>query len=1036
MSRAHDENAFETEIVRSMVEHGWLQGSPADYNRELGLDTGQLFTFIGATQSDLWEEYTSQHSGDANLAQRKFAEVLAKQLTQYGALYVLRNGVSDSGFVFNMAYFRPSHTITASALAEYNNNRLTVVRQLHYSPRDPALSLDLTLFVNGIPVATAELKNPFTRQTVEHAKHQYRRRDQRDLIFQHRALVHFAVDPDLVFLTTRLEGEKTRFLPFNTGSSGPGRTGGAGNPEASDGSHRTSYLWRQIWHPDTWLELLQRFLHEQDSSSGKKGKSKGAARKQRDLIFPRFHQWHAVGQLIDHAEHHGSGNNYLIQHSAGSGKSNTIAWLSHRLSTLHTPADPSKLDPSARERGYGQNQPVFDKVFVITDRTVLDRQLQDTVRQFERTNGVVERIGTGTGSKSAQVAAALASSTAKIIIGTLQTFPYVLDQVSSTAGKRFAVIVDEAHSSQSGDAAAALKKVLTKLGSDDLDDDGDPLTASALARGKHETLSYFAFTATPKTKTLNLFGSPSPEDPDERRPFHVYSMHQAIEEGFVLDVLSNYVTYDTYYKLSHPVGDDREVDEKKAKSQLAAFAQLHPTNKLQRAEIIIEHFRRHTASRLGGRAKAMVVTASREDAVRQYQALLKYIDTRGYEQEGIGVLVAFSGSLEIDGKEVTEAGINGFGETELPEQFNYTRADDEHAAARNKPEFRILVVADKYQTGFDQPLLSTMYVDKKLANVAAVQTLSRLNRTHRLKSQDDVFVLDFKNDAAVIQKEFKPFYETTLTDAADPNLLYDARHEVMGYPILVESEMQAFADAYSAAERSTTTQAQWSKAHAELYRFTDPAKDRFVQLRTDDEAEAEEFRSALINFVRLYGFLGQLMPRPDADLERLYLYGKHLLNRLPRGESRGVDIGQVDLTHLRISKSGEHDLTLTAEGEQKVPGLSDGTGGVPQEPDQVPLSALIAEFNEKYGVNLTETDLVAPMLKTMKKPKVAAAAGLTDLDNFGDVFDEDFQDEVEERAMDNTVFLKKFMDDEGFRAEYTKLARRNAYEMLRSGLGA
>ncbi len=463
---------------------------------------------------------------------------------------------------------------------------------------------------------------------------------------------------------------------------------------------------------------------------------------------------------------------------------------------------------------------MFDKVIVITDRSVLDVQLQDTIYQFEHIPGVVEKISEkAEESKSAQVARALANETSKIIIVTLQTFPYVLDKLADVRDRRYAVLVDEAHSSQSGESAAALKRALLKLGSGDVDEDGDPLTASALARGRHDALSYFTFTATPKAKTLELFGTPDPGTANPR-PFHVYSMRQAIDEGFILDVLRNYVTYKTYWKLANANPDDPEVDPRKAGVQLARFAELHPTSMQQRAELIVEHFRAHTRDRLDGRAKAMVVTRSREHAVRLYQAIRDYADeVQGYRD--CAVLVAISGEIEIDGMQHSEYTLNGFGERELPAAFAYTRADDPHAATSAKVEYRILVVAEKYQTGFDQPLLTTMYVDKPLKGVAAVQTLSRLNRTHPLKSQEDLFVLDLANEAEEIQQEFRPFYETTITTPTDPNLLYTAERAVLDHALLVESEMQSFAEAYLRAQGSARTEAQWQRAHAELYRFTD-----------------------------------------------------------------------------------------------------------------------------------------------------------------------------------------------------------------------
>jgi type I restriction enzyme, R subunit len=1017
MGAAHKEQSFEAAIEGALLGAGWLHGAASNYDRQLGLDTAELFAFIGRTQPDEWAKLLAYHGNNPDDAQRHFKQYLAKQMDERGPLDVLRRGVKDKGITFRLAYFKPAHSITDDALKLYRANRLTVTRQLAYSEQNNN-SLDLALFVNGIPLATAELKNPLTGQTVEDAKKQYREdRDPKELLFARRTLVHFAVDPDLVFVTTKLARDKTRFLPFNTGSEGPSVSGGAGNPPAGSSGYRSSYLWEQIWHRDTWLDLVRRFLHTDKAS--------------RSLIFPRYHQWHAVTNLADHAARNGSGHNYLVMHSAGSGKSNTIAWLAHRLSSLHTAP---VLDEDARAKGLRPNDPVFDKVIIITDRVVLDRQLQDTVFQFEHVPGVVQRID----KDSAQLAAALQGETAKIIITTMQKFPYILDKVQELKGKRFAVVVDEAHSSQSGDSAAALKKVLLKLGSDDVDESGDLLTASALARGRHETLSYFAFTATPKPKTLELFGTPHPVTGNPH-PFHTYSMRQAIEEGFILDVLRNYVTYKSYWKLANANPDDPEVDPKKAGSQLARFALLHPTMQAQKAEIIVEHFRRHTAPRLGGRAKAMVVTSSREAAVRLHAAIRKYVEMHAYV--GCDSLVAISGDLEIDGVQWSEVRVNGFSEGELPERFAYAAADDKYAGtpkAKHDTEYKILVVAEKYQTGYDQPLLTTMYVDKLLKGVAAVQTLSRLNRTHPLKAQGDVFVLDFVNEAADIAEQFKPYFEMAATTPTDPNLLYTAQNAVIGYALLVDSEMQAYAEALLAAERKATTDSGLQRAHAALYRFTDPARDRYVALAESDPEAADGFRAALRDYTRMYAFLSQVVPYHDEELERLYLFGRALLNRLPRRQDPSVDIGEVELTHLRVSKTGEHDASLTAEGEQMLPGFVGGGAGPQHHPEKVALSELIEAFNDKFGIGLGEADKVwveQQIVALAEDSTLEAAAMVNDESNFGVVCDRRIEDVILSRHDDNGKLMQRYLDDDNLRSQLNQFARRQAYQMIRRRMG-
>lgn len=1012
---AHHEARFEDAIEAALLDSGWHRGQRDGYRRDLGLDTDQMWTFIGATQNETWEKLRAYYGSDAGEAQRQFARKVAKEIDARGALDVLRHGIKDRGHLIRLAYFRPAHTLADDALVNYEQNRLSVTRQLAYSETDLSKELDLGLFVNGIPVATAELKNPLTGQTVDNAITQYRHdRDPRELLFAKRALVHFAVDPELVFITTRLAGKVTCFLPFNTGSEGPGDPGGAGNPPAAPGRYRTSYLWEEVWQPDAWLDIIRRFMHLEDTDA-KKGKRKPGPHN-RTLIFPRYHQWHAVRELTAHAAQHGSGQNYLVEHSAGSGKSNTIGWLSHRLSNLHG----------------DDNKQVFDKVIVITDRSVLDRQLQDTIYQFEHKAGVVRKISEkAEGSKSEQVSEALAGETTKILIVTLQTFPHVLDKVSGLRGKRFAIIVDEAHSSQSGDTAAALKRVLLKLGSDEVEEDGDPLTAAALARGKHDTLSYFAFTATPKSKTIELFGSLVN---GAMRPFHVYSMRQAIEEGFILDVLRNYVTYKTYWRLANANTDDREVNERKAAAALARFAVLSPASLEQRAEVIIEHFIAHTRDRLGGRAKAMVVTSSRQHAVKLYRKLKAYVDMRGYDD--CGLLVAFSGEVKVDGLEadtVTEPGMNGFSEAALPDMFGYTRADDSDADTNPKPEYRILVVAEKYQTGFDQPLLTTMYVDKSLKGVAAVQTLSRLNRTHSRKEQDDLFVLDFANEADDIQNDFKPFYEVTITEPTDPNLLYTAQRTVEDFQLLQDSELAGFAEAFDRAQAKQGGRPPSLKEHAELYRFIDPARDRFAELLDTDNETAEEFRAAMRDYVRKYGFIAQIAGFADPELEKLYLYGKFLLPQLARRQDPAADLGQVDLTHLRLAKTGEYDVSLTPEGEQMLPGFTgDGAKGAAEPPKKL-LSELIADLNERFGTNITEENIIfRPADAAISaNPMMKASALNNSLEAFGHVFDQEYEEQVIERFEHDTKVFQKFADDADFNSELKSIARRYAYESLR-----
>jgi type I restriction enzyme R subunit len=625
-----DEFAFESEIVAALTEHGgYTAGEPVNFDRVRGIDTSELAAFIGATQSEEWDALVALHGGDQEASQRAFYDRLAKELDSRGTVDVLRYGVVDLGVTIQLAYFRPAHGLTAALVERYDANRLTVTRQLGYES-GAHKTLDLVLFVNGLPAATAELKNPLTGQTVEDAKAQYRtQRDPGNVTLTRRAVVHFAVDTEQVAMTTRLVGAATRFLPFNRG-----RDGGAGNP-ANPAGHRTDYLWRQVWARDNWMDLLQRFATAEPFPKGPK--------TSREMIFPRYHQWDAVRKLEAAARVEGAGHDYLVEHSAGSGKSNTIAWLAHRLATLHDTSDAT----------------VFDKVVVITDRRVLDKQLQETIYQFDHAHGVVQKID----EDSLQLAQALAGTQARIIITTLQKFPVVLKQGTDLPDRRYAVIVDEAHSSQTGESVKDLKLVLGQAdqeqqlaaaeaaegsgsaGSAQQVEPPDPvayaLEAGAKARGHQQNISFFAFTATPKGRTLEQFGRVNPTT-GKHEAFHLYTMRQAIEEGFILDVLASYTTYKTYWNIQKTIPDDPAYDTAKAKAAIARFVSLHEHNLTQKAEIIIEHFRQHVRRKISGRAKAMVVTASRLHAVRYQQALTAYCREHGYD---LGILVAFSGTV-------------------------------------------------------------------------------------------------------------------------------------------------------------------------------------------------------------------------------------------------------------------------------------------------------------------------------------------------------------------------------------------------------
>ena len=1012
MSKVTSESAFEDSIAARLLASGWLKSDPSGYDRSLGLDPSELVSFLEASQSDEWEQLIQRLGGPAN-AKERVAKYVGDQLTQRGTVDGLRGVTKMNGVSFRLAFFAPANGLTKTLWERYDANRLSVVRQLHHSESNTADSVDLTLFVNGIPTATAELKNPLTQQTVGHAMRQYQRdRNPSDLIFRARTVVHFAVDPNQVYMTTRLAGEQTRFLPFNQGSGGAGQKGGAGNPANPEG-YDTAYLWERVWQRDAWLGLLGEFVHVEDVYD-----TEGNKTGETTTLFPRYHQWDAVQKLLAATKQAGSGTNRLIQHSAGSGKSNTIAWTAHHLSRLHTPSWHSELTDAVKAAGLAIDQPIFNKVIVITDRIVLDRQLQSTVAGFAHTPGTIVKID----EDSTQLRAALAGNTARIIITTLQKFPVVAEHAGSVAGSRFAVIVDEAHSSTSGEAMKDMKRVLggasTLVAADadpltvaeqaeakiesETDDAVDLIASSMTARGAQGNLAFFAFSATPKPKTLELFGDlvTGADGEPVRVPFHLYSMRQAIEEGYILDVLANYTTYDTYYRLANiEPSEDPDVPTSKASAALARFVSLHPTNLAQKAEIIIEHFRQKTAGKIGGRAKAMVVTRSRLHAVRYKQAIDAYIAAKGYDRGPgrIAALVAFSGTV-IDPTDptvsYTEPMMNGFGEGKLPKRFA-------------SEEYQVLVVAEKYQTGFDQPLLHTMYVDKKLAGVKAVQTLSRLNRTHPGKA--DTFVLDFANKAKEIQDAFEPFFEQSSAAPTDPNVLYTLEHTITAAHVIHPVEQKAAVDALLAGG---------SPNQKIIYSNVNPAVGRFIAL---DEDAQDVFRDALKGFVRAYSFLAQVMPWTDRDLESLYLYGRALLPLLPAAPDEPLpQISEsVLLTHLRTEAQGEEEnLSLASGTDEPGVALPGGGAGKAYESPTEKLSQLIEQLNQRYGMNLGEADLVwfRQQKQAIKSDEQMRAVALNnDRDQYGIVLQKKAESMIVDRHEANGQLFNAFFEKPGFR---------------------
>jgi len=987
-----DERGFEDAIEASLLAGNWLQSVPSHFDPVLGLDTAELFAFIGATQVQEWESLLARYPNDPDAAQRGFAKRLASEIDHRGTVDVLRHGVVDLGVTIRLAFFQPAHGLTPELEQLYQANRVSVTRQLAYEVNSTK-TLDLALLVNGIPTATAELKNQLTNQDIEHAIAQYRNdRDPANVTLARRALVHFAVDPDRVSMTTKLAGPATRFLPFNLGHDR-----GAGNPPNPNG-HRTSYLWERVWARDAWMDLLARFIHVERPTQGTVAAKRGAE----TVIFPRFHQWDAVLALEADARAHGPGSSYLVQHSAGSGKSNTIAWVAHRLSSLHDASDTK----------------VFDKVVVITDRLVLDRQLQETIYQFEHARGVVVKID----RDSAQLADALAGEAARVIITTLQKFPFTLDKMAALPNRRYAVIVDEAHSSQTGEAAKDLRLALgateeTELTVAEAEDAGfiaqaiDPveeaLARAVGARGRQANLSFFAFTATPKARTLEMFGRLNPVT-KKHNPFHLYSMRQAIEEGFILDVLANYVTYQTYWHIEKAVTDDPSYEAPKARRAIARFVSLHPSNLAQKAEIIVEHFRGHTASKIAGRAKAMVVTSSRLHAVRYKQAIDAYMAKQDYKD--LAALVAFSGRV-IDEHDLsyTEAQMNGFPETQTAERF---ASDD----------YQVLIVAEKFQTGFDQPLLHTMYVDKVLIGLNAVQTLSRLNRI--CANKDDTFVLDFRNETEDIVAAFEPYYGATVAPPTDPNLLFDTRRRLDDFDVLRPQEVEATVALLLVGSDA--------KGHGRVYAALDPAVERFWALSEEDRLG---FKDALDRFVRTYSFLSQVVSFGDSKLERDYTYCRALASRLrDAATTERLDLGSaVELTHLKTEMTFEGSLALGANSGEVQAIFGEGAGRQ-TEPPLEHLSEIVDELNQRFGLNLDEADqlLFDQFEQTwLADPEVIAQAKGNTLENFRLAFDNRVMGTVVARMDDNEAIYKRFLDDEEFRQFLMDLYAGRVYSRAR-----
>lgn len=987
------EKGLETNIEEWLIELGYrarhLAGDVLEQFKTYAIDVDIWFEFLETSQSKELEKLRKVYKEQTK---SKILERLNRELNRRGMIDCIRHGIKDYGVTLKLAYNQPVSYMNQTLTEMYTKNIFSISRQVYYSAQSNK-SIDMMIALNGLPIAVIELKNHLTGQTVDDAKRQYMQdRDPKELLFQFkkRAIVFFAVDPDEVYMTTRLEKEKTFFLPFNRGNHG-----GKGNPPVQ-GDYKTSYLWRDILQKNSLIDILFRFVFvKQDDIRDSTGE---IIDKKEMLIFPRYHQLDAVRDMESDVKSLGVGQNYLVQHSAGSGKTNSISWLAHRLAKLHDHEDKA----------------FFNSVIVITDRRVLDKQLQEAVYQLEHKAGMVAKID----KDSSQLAHALVNNT-RIIITTLQKFPFIMEKVGEFTRGKYAIIIDEAHSSQGGKAATAMTNILSdktleealaadRVAEDNMEDIDEKIVEMIMKSGKQDNISFFAFTATPKAKTLEKFGRIGEDG--KPRAFHVYSMRQAIEEKFIHDVLKYYTTYKTFYKVAKKIEDDPEVSTKKAAKEIAKYVALHPHNIAQKTEIIMEHFRRVTRHKIGGRAKAMVVTGSRLHAVKYKQAFDNYINEKGYRN--MRAVVAFSGSVEDGGISYTEADMNGFGEKELPEKFH-------------TDEYKVLLVAEKYQTGFDEPLLHTMFVDKKLDGIKAVQTLSRLNRT--CKGKEDTFVLDFVNDAEDIREAFQVYYEVTgLDETTDPNLLYDLQRELDASQVYIEEEVEEVARLEFNGQKKT------SKTQVKLNAILDRAVDRFKKALTKEQQE--DFKQASSKYIRTYSFILQIGPFADISLHKRYMYLNYLLKKLPKHISDAVYLADsIALEYYRNSEIFSGEMALESRGEYELSPTSHGSGGG-QEEQKEKLSSIINKLNERLGTNLSEADQLSftqLMEDIFTNKDLAQRAKSNTKDNFWFSYQKVFIDAVIHRMGQNGKIYTRILEEQDFRESVMEFMFEEIYYGLR-----
>lgn len=984
---AENEKQFESNIEAFLIspDGGYEKATDAGYTSSSGmaLDIHTLVGFVKATQPIMWQRFEKQCNSDPY---KKFYRCFEDAVQMDGLLSVMRHGFKHRGMDFKVCYFKPESTLNDVAVKRYKQNVCQCIRQWHYSEQNNN-SVDMMLAINGIPVIAIELKNQLTGQTADNAKLQWKYdRDRREPAFwlNHRILAYFAVDLYEAWMATELKGADTYFLPFNQGSNGAGNDGGAGNPQAEDDNYVTSYIWENVLQKDSLLDIIQKFISFEVKTEKKDGKNVTKKR----LIFPRFHQLDVVRKLIADVRENGSGNNYLIQHSAGSGKSNSIAWTAYRLASLHN----------------DDNEPVFTSVVIVTDRRNLDAQLQETITGFDHTLGSVCAIDEKKSSRDLKDAL---NAGKRIIVTTLQKFPVIYEEVDDTTDKRFAIIVDEAHSSQTGSSAMKLKAALADVSDalkeyaelegkaeEELLDDNDRLVREMIAHGRHKNLSFFAFTATPKSSTLEMFGTEWNDG--SYHPFHVYSMRQAIEEEFILDVLQNYTTYKTCYQIAKNTKDNPDVPQSKALKTIKRYEELHPYNIQQKSAIIVETFRNVTKQKIREKGKMMVVTSSRLAAVRYYHEIKRYLESNGYHD--VEILAAFSGSIKDpdDPKDVewTESKLNGVNESQTKQVFH--------------DEGNILIVAEKYQTGFDEPLLHTMIVDKKLRGVKAVQTLSRLNRTH--PDKQDTFIIDFVNSKEDILEAFQPFYqETSLAQEINTDLIYKTQKMLRAFKIYDDMDIEKVNKIYFDEDKRKANKIQAAITNALL-----PIQQKYNEL---NQEQRYQFRKLCRTFVKWYGYITQIARMFDKQMHDEYIFCSYLAKVIPADPTTPFNLDdRVKLEYYNLEKTYEGSINLS---EDNLSAYEPAKLKKPVKMSETlsPLEQVIEKINQEYAGNFTEADkvVITALHQKLKNNKRLQNAAKKDGRQIFEknIFPPLFDDAAQEAYIESTETYTKLFEDLG-----------------------